>query len=219
MTRIRVLCYNMRAFRDDVPALIDVVRGIEPDLVFVQETPRFIRWRSRSAGLAAACGLVVVPGGGAPACGNMLMVRPAVAVDRARPMRFPHTIGEQPRGGAVAKLSLNGTRFTAAGVHLGHPRHERLRHAEYLLQELSDPDPLLVAGDFNEDFNAPESKPLHDVLTATLRDVAGEDRHNTFSAKTLVVASTAFLWIHGLTLCTTALCITISPCVRAITCR
>ena len=50
---IRVLSYNIRSMRDDREALARVIRACAPDLVFIQEAPRFFRWRKRAAWLAA----------------------------------------------------------------------------------------------------------------------------------------------------------------------
>ncbi|MFD0632519.1 endonuclease/exonuclease/phosphatase family protein [Catenulispora yoronensis] len=53
---VRVLSYNVRSLRDDRAALARVVRGCEPDVVCVQESPgssagagRLGRWPRSSA--------------------------------------------------------------------------------------------------------------------------------------------------------------------------
>jgi endonuclease/exonuclease/phosphatase family metal-dependent hydrolase len=46
VSELRVLTWNVRSLRDDVEAIGEVVRGCEPDVVAVQEAPRFARWRS-----------------------------------------------------------------------------------------------------------------------------------------------------------------------------
>src|SRR3978361_1259259 len=60
---LRVLSYNVRSMRDDRDALGQVIRAAEPDVVLVQESPRFARWRSLCAQLARRSNLVVVSGG------------------------------------------------------------------------------------------------------------------------------------------------------------
>ena len=67
---LRVLSYNVRGLRDDRQALAEVVRAADPDVVCVQEAPRFLRWRSTCAALARTSGLVVVGGGHAPRPGR-----------------------------------------------------------------------------------------------------------------------------------------------------
>src|SRR6476661_3036669 len=60
---LRVLTYNVRSMRDDRDALGRVIRSAEPDVVLVQESPRFLRWRSLCAELDRRINLVVVSGG------------------------------------------------------------------------------------------------------------------------------------------------------------
>ena len=50
---VRVLSYNVRSLRDDPAAVARVVRACAPDLVLVQEAPRFFRWRKPLGRLAA----------------------------------------------------------------------------------------------------------------------------------------------------------------------
>ena len=66
MTSLRVLTYNVRSMRDDRSALGRVISSAAPDVVLVQEAPRFARWRSLCAQLARMSGLVVVSGGAQP---------------------------------------------------------------------------------------------------------------------------------------------------------
>lgn len=46
---IRVLSYNIRSLRDDTDALARVIKACAPDLVLLQEAPRFFRWRDRKS--------------------------------------------------------------------------------------------------------------------------------------------------------------------------
>src|SRR4051795_1976432 len=59
MAELRLLTYNIRALRDDADAVSDVIRALSPDVVCVQEAPRFLRWRSKRAAIARNAGLVV----------------------------------------------------------------------------------------------------------------------------------------------------------------
>lgn len=97
---IRVLSYNIRSLRDDEEALARVIRACEPDLVLVQEAPRFFRWRKHAARLAAKCDLVVL-GGGATAAGPLLLCSLRVFVERAEDVLLPRTpdctAGASPR--------------------------------------------------------------------------------------------------------------------------
>src|SRR4051795_12442339 len=53
----RVLSYNVRGLRDDQAALAEVVRGTDPDVVCVQEAPKYFRWRAKGAALARRWGV------------------------------------------------------------------------------------------------------------------------------------------------------------------
>src|SRR3954468_17383185 len=79
---IRVLSYNIRSMRDDNAALARVIRACAPDLVLVQEAPRFFRWRKAAARLATATDLVYVTGG-ATTTGPMILSTLRAHVERA----------------------------------------------------------------------------------------------------------------------------------------
>lgn len=63
---IRVLSYNIRSMRDSPVALARVMKACAPDLVLIQEAPRFFRWRKQLARLARAADLVILSGAAAP---------------------------------------------------------------------------------------------------------------------------------------------------------
>lgn len=88
---IRVLSYNIRSMRDDEDALARVIRACEPDLVFIQEAPRFFRWRKHAARLAAKSELVVLTGG-APAAGPLLLCSLRATVERTEDVLLPLTL-------------------------------------------------------------------------------------------------------------------------------
>ena len=52
MTTIRLLSYNIRSMRDDRAALARVINRLEPDVVCVQEAPRFAFWLRKRRWLA-----------------------------------------------------------------------------------------------------------------------------------------------------------------------
>lgn len=87
---IRVLSYNIRSMRDDREALVRVIRACAPDLVFIQEAPRFFRWRKRAAWLAARTDLVVLSGG-ATASGPLLLCSLRATVERTEDILLPLT--------------------------------------------------------------------------------------------------------------------------------
>lgn len=147
---LRLLSYNVRGLRDDRAALHRCVRAMEPDVVFVQEAPRRLRWRTRCADLARACGLFVGAGGG-PAVGNLLMVSQRVRVRRTWSLRFPLTPGRHLRGAAFAGCEVLDRRFVLVGAHLSTDPVERTDQARRLTGALRGlPDPVLLGADLNE---------------------------------------------------------------------
>ncbi|WP_241562311.1 endonuclease/exonuclease/phosphatase family protein [Streptomyces hoynatensis] len=163
---LRLLAYNVRSLRDDRAALAGVIRACAPDVLCVQEAPRFPGWRLRAARLARATGLAYVTGG-APACGTMILAAPRATVERAQDVRLPVTPGLHRRGlaGAVLRFpgAAGGAGLAVLSCHLGLRAGERLRHAPLLRERLAalarEPDgralPGIVAGDLNEPLPGP----------------------------------------------------------------
>ena len=150
--RLRVMSFNVRSLRDDAAAVAEVVRAAQPDVVAVQEAPRFLRWRSRCAALAREAGLVVV-GGGRPAGANLLLSRLAVTVHATHDVRLPWSPPRHRRGAALAHLSLAGHRFALLGTHLSLDADERGEHLPHLLAAVDRAalfGPVVLAADVNE---------------------------------------------------------------------
>lgn len=153
MPTLRLLTYNVRSMRDDRAALGRVIGAARPDVVCVQEAPRFLRWRSLCAELARRSGLVVV-GGGRPAAANLILSTLGVDVLDVVPVRFSTDPGLHRRGAAIAVLQRAGARFAVAGTHLDLRPEPRLRHVAELNAALArnvpDSVPVVVAGDVND---------------------------------------------------------------------
>ena len=163
---LRVLSYNVRSLRDDADAVAAVIRSCEPDVVCIQEAPRFLRWRSKCAALARTSGLFVVTGG-RPAGAMMLMARLGVDVHATRDLLLSRTPGLHQRGLAVADVEVDGQRWVVASMHLGLREDERQRHADEVMDILSGYDvPVVVAGDVNER----PGEPAWTLLTEQYRD-------------------------------------------------
>ncbi|AXG82408.1 endonuclease [Streptomyces paludis] len=148
---IRVLSYNIRSMRDDRAALARVISACAPDLVLVQEAPRFFRWRKHAAWLAAHSGLVVL-GGGAPATGPLLLCSLRATVERTEDILLPHTPGLHRRGFATAVVRIGGARLGLLSCHLSLRADERYAQARALTARLAalDVPYALAAGDINE---------------------------------------------------------------------
>ncbi|MFI5802855.1 endonuclease/exonuclease/phosphatase family protein [Streptomyces sp. NPDC051561] len=132
---VRVLSYNIRSLRDDREALARVIRACEPDLVLIQEAPRFFRWRKKAAWLAAHSDLVVL-GGGATAAGPMLLCSLRATVERTEDVLLPRTPGLHQRGFATAVVRIGGARLGVLSCHLSLQAKERYAQAELLLEQV-----------------------------------------------------------------------------------
>lgn len=184
-TTLRVLSYNIRSLRDDQRAVARVIQDAKPDVVCIQEAPRFLRWRSRAAALARRSGLVVMTGGRTGA-GNLLLCQIGVTVRSTATIRLSHRRGVHRRGAAVAVCELGGHRFALVGTHLDLKAGDRIRHSHELfarLHEVTGDDslPAIVGGDINE---LPGGQAFA-VFASRLRDtfaVAGDGPGETFPA-------------------------------------
>jgi endonuclease/exonuclease/phosphatase family metal-dependent hydrolase len=148
---IRVLSYNVRSMRDDRAALGRVIRACEPDVVCVQEAPRFLRWRSLCAQLARTSGLVVVTGG-RTAGAMLLLAGLRVQVLYTEDVRLRKLPRLHQRGLAMAVLEIQGARFGIASMHLSLNDDEREYQVPEVLAHLRRlaATELILAGDVNE---------------------------------------------------------------------
>ncbi|MEW1645071.1 endonuclease/exonuclease/phosphatase family protein [Streptomyces sp. NPDC091219] len=148
---IRVLSYNIRSLRDDTDALARIIRACAPDLVLIQEAPRFFRWRKKLARLASATDLVVL-GGGGTAAGPALLCSLRATVERAEDVLLPLTPGEHRRGFATAVVRIGGTRLGVLSCHLSLREDERHEQGGMLLDRLAGlgVDHVIAGGDLND---------------------------------------------------------------------
>ncbi|WP_066932063.1 endonuclease/exonuclease/phosphatase family protein [Streptomyces sp. NBRC 110611] len=148
---VRVLSYNVRSLRDDRAALARVIRACAPDLVLVQEAPRFFRWRKAAERLARATGLVYVTGG-ATAAGPMILSTLRAHVERTEDILLPRTPGLHRRGFATAVVRIGRARLGVLSCHLSLAGRERYVQAGLLLERVAALGvPYAVAGgDLND---------------------------------------------------------------------
>lgn len=164
---VRVLSYNVRSMRDDRAALARVIRACAPDVVCVQEAPRFFRWRKYAARLARESGLVVVTGG-ATAAGPLVLADLRARVLRTEDVLLPRTPGLHQRGFATAVLRFGDARLGVVSAHLSMNARERYEQSGLLLERLAllDAPHTVVGGDFND---SPGGRAF-DRLSAGLQD-------------------------------------------------
>jgi endonuclease/exonuclease/phosphatase family metal-dependent hydrolase len=149
---LRILSYNVHGLRDDQVALSRLVRHLDPDVVCLQEGPKYLRWRAKAAALARRCGLLYVAGGGTTG-GTSLLVALRVDVERSAEMVLSrHRLGWPDRGVAAAVVRRNGARLAVASLHLPLHESQRLDHARSALEVLraAGVEHAFAAGDLNE---------------------------------------------------------------------
>lgn len=173
---LRLMTWNIRSLRDDRAAVVRVLRMCAPDVLFVQEAPRFLRAQSKLAALAREAELVVASGG-RPAAGVALLTTLRVDVDATSSHLLTKTPRLHQRGLARAEVSLGDLRFMAGSLHLGLDAAERQRHAAEIVHLLGT-GPWVVAGDFNEGSTGPAWR----ALAAAHQDVGAPANLATFSS-------------------------------------
>jgi endonuclease/exonuclease/phosphatase family metal-dependent hydrolase len=179
---LRLLSYNVRSLRDDAQAVATVIRACRPDVVCIQEAPRFLRWRAKCAAMARESGLVVVTGG-RPAAAMLLLASLRVRVRSASNLLLTKRRGLHQRGVASATFDLDNARFAVASIHLDLIAHERRRHVDEILAHADGfAVPTILAGDLNEESTGSSWQ----ALTARYRDafaVAPVGDGMTYSAR------------------------------------
>jgi endonuclease/exonuclease/phosphatase family metal-dependent hydrolase len=155
MTTLRVLSYNVLSLRLGLDRVAAVIRAAEPDVVCVQEAPRFWRSRQRCRELAAASGLAVVTGG-RPAGAVLLLARNDLRVVDRRAVKLPWHPPKHRRGVALGVFDAGGTEVVVASTHLSLFEHERVEQARAVVALLrSFRRPAVLGGDINEDPDGP----------------------------------------------------------------
>jgi endonuclease/exonuclease/phosphatase family metal-dependent hydrolase len=176
--RLRVLVYNVKAFRRGVRGAAALVAEYEPDIALIQECgPRY-----RLRRFASTLGMDVTSHHDflRRSIHNAVLVRPPWRIVSKRLHRFPKDRPFYPRGILVARVGRAGFRVWVGSVHLGLEGAARRRNVEELVALAIGLDgPVLVGGDFNE---GPESAAVR-WLSQRMWDcfgAAGEGPGETF---------------------------------------
>ncbi|PKW25591.1 endonuclease/exonuclease/phosphatase family protein [Phycicoccus duodecadis] len=148
---LRVASYNTRDFLDDHRLAARVVRAVDPDVLCLQEVPRRLLAGARVRRFAAACGMDWT-GRHRGSGGTTVLTSPRVRVLGGGHHRLPVRWPDRTRGFAeVRVLPPGGAPVSVVSVHLGLKAGERVAHTERILAALADREPLVLAGDLNED--------------------------------------------------------------------
>jgi endonuclease/exonuclease/phosphatase family metal-dependent hydrolase len=176
---MRVLSWNLHGLRDDTVALAEVVRRLDPDVMCVQEAPKYLRWRAKTAALARECGLFYVTGGGTTG-GTALLAHLRVDVERSAERALSRQFGWPDRGVAAAVVRKSGAELGVASLHLPLPEDQRLDHVQRAVAAVraGGAANLFAAGDLNERRGHPAWAWLE---AQGLRDL-GPDSGGTFPA-------------------------------------
>lgn len=182
--QLRLVSYNLKGLQMDEAALVHNLRELQPDVVAVQEPPRFVGARSRLRTFAAQCGLRVIEYGNYPFGGatTALLATPEIA-HRVResgskilpfdPWKWvghwqKHKTWPSRRGFAYMDFG----EYVVFSIHLGLNPAERITHRNIVLNHIKrlGPHRCVVAGDLNElpggDSWAAFERPLTDSAKA-----------------------------------------------------
>lgn len=158
---LRLASYNVRKAvgldrRRDPARTLDVVAGLEADVVALQEADLRLGKRPSAFDadeIRARTGLIPLPLGGTEASlgwhGNAVLIRPDVKVGETRRLDLP---GTEPRGAVLTHIETTQGGLILVGTHLGLLRRDRARQVRALQDALKHmPDaPAVILGDFNE---------------------------------------------------------------------
>lgn len=181
MSSLRVVSWNVRSLRDDAILVASVLHGLDPDLVCLQEVPRFLGGSHALRRLAAAAGLDIAVHR-RPARPLAVLVRPGAKTGRDVSVRLSYTPGLHRRTFAAVEVDLPGVpRVVAGSMHLGLREDERVRHVPEVLTALAGLGPGLrvLAGDMNATADEP---PWRAFVAAGLRDAGADQDVPTSSA-------------------------------------
>lgn len=156
MSQLRVMTYNIWMAGRGGPALDEVVRGSEADVVLVNESPKTpLLWRSRARALADRWGMRYVAGG-RDAGSNMITVTPGVQVKSASTTTIRQPLFQPRRGIAAAQLRVHGRLLGVVSCHLSLDAERRAGEVQQVIA-VADRlrGPVLVGGDLNEQPGGP----------------------------------------------------------------
>ncbi|MFC1443922.1 endonuclease/exonuclease/phosphatase family protein [Streptacidiphilus sp. N1-10] len=163
---VRLLSYNIRSLRDDRTVLARLIRTCDPDLLCVQESPRFWFPRQQAGWLARSTGLVILSGG-LSASGPLLLGRLRAMPLSVHDVLLPRTPGLHQRGFATTVVRFGAAApFSVTSCHLSLDPDERYAQCGMLLEQLGRTGTALgvVGGDFNEHPDGPGWKLLAERL-------------------------------------------------------
>lgn len=156
MPSLRVASYNLRGLKDSAEAAAAVVRAVRPDVLLLQELPRYPGSEYAVSAFARDCDLLW-SGRTRLVSGTGLMTALRVTATDSQDRRLRVGLRENPRSYTLTQVRLpEGQRAHVVSVHLSLRAQQRVEHAGTVLSELAadpafpDDVPLVVGGDLNE---------------------------------------------------------------------
>jgi endonuclease/exonuclease/phosphatase family metal-dependent hydrolase len=155
---VTVATYNIRSMRGDTAALARVITSMRPDVLCLQEAPRFWSWRRRRRWLAHVTGMTVAAG--RRTGGLAVLAGPEVRVINAESRLLRGFLGMERRATTVLVAEKHGRRVAVCCVHLDLLAAARLRHAAEAVVHLRKACERygalpVLAGDINEEPGRP----------------------------------------------------------------
>ncbi|GGK69388.1 endonuclease/exonuclease/phosphatase family protein [Ornithinimicrobium pekingense] len=173
---LRVATYNLRGLKDDAHAAAAVVRAIAPDVLLLQEVPRYPGSDYAISAFARQAGMLW-SGRTRLVSGTSLMTSLRVLASDSQDRRLRVGLRENPRSYTVARVSAPGRpTVTVVSVHLPLKGEQRVDHVGTVLRELSEDlglptgAPLVIGGDLNED----SAGPAWGLVAAELAEVSDD---------------------------------------------
>jgi endonuclease/exonuclease/phosphatase family metal-dependent hydrolase len=166
---VRAMTWNLRSLRDDRHTVAAVVESVAPDVLLLQEAPRFPWSRWRAAALARRVGFVVAAGG-RRGHGVAVWVRRGLVTGPAEVWPLSHDRGLPRRAVAVVSVVWGGSSVTFVSTHLGLSSRQRTRHVGELvsgLRRMVGSDAAVVLG--VDAYEAPDG-PVGQSLSSWLAD-------------------------------------------------
>ena len=169
---MKIVTYNIKGCAHGVGWVSGALRDIAADVLCLQEVKR-----SHLSKLAELTSRRPVFFASRPLSGfgNAIFARERPEVTAK--LRLVRSPGLERRSMIVARFDG----VTVATTHLGLVADERVQHARQIEGALADHDPLILAGDFNEEPDAPAMSLLRGRLHDAFED-AGSGDGNTFPA-------------------------------------
>lgn len=153
---LRVATYNLRGLKDDAHAAAAVVRALDPDVLLLQEVPRYPGSDYAVSSFAREAGLLW-SGRTRLLSGTSLMTHLRLESSDSRDRKLRVGLRENPRSYTVARVrKVGGPWVTVVSVHLSLVGDQRVDHIRTVLGEVEDDPavppqgPLVVGGDLNE---------------------------------------------------------------------